>query len=317
MNPFYCGEFEYPLRSGIWHHGKHERMVTRKEFERVQAIIEGRGKPHAINHDVSMRGPIRCGGCGSMVTADVKIKVQKNGNRHEYVYYHCSQRRTRKRCPEIGVKENDLHKQAMELLAGVEIPQEFYEWAMDVLRESNATESMSREKIVESQRTEYDKCVKVIDALIDMRARGEITEEEFAGRRSNLVKEKRRLQVLFEDTDQGVDDWLKTADKYFSFAAHARQTFENGTSEEKREMLTLLGSDLSIKQGKLSVSLAEPLVLIKKMAPEVKRINEAIGPLKNADDTRALRELYAQNSVRGASRESNRYRRCHRAELYH
>ena len=78
---------------------------------------------------------------------------------------------------------------------------------MDVLRESNATESMSREKIVESQRTEYDKCVKVIDALIDMRARGEITEEEFAGRRSNLVKEKRRLQVLFEENDQGVDEY--------------------------------------------------------------------------------------------------------------
>ena len=316
-NPFYCGEFEYPLRSGIWHHGKHERMVTKKEFERVQTITAGRGKPHAISHDVSMRGPIRCGGCGSMVTADVKIKVQKNGNRHEYVYYHCSQRRTKQRCPEMGVKENDLHEQAMELLAGIEIPQEFYLWAMDVLRESNETESVTREKITASQRVEYDKCVKVLDALIDMRARGEITEEEFAGRRSDLTKEKCRLQALFEDTDQGIDDWLKTADKYFSFAANARQTFENGTSEEKREMLTLLGSDLSIKQGKLSVSLAEPLILIKKMAPEVKRINEAIGPLKNADHTRALRELYAQNSVRGASRESNPYCRCHRAELYH
>ena len=143
-----------------------------------------------------MRGPIRCGGCGSMVTADVKIKVQKNGNRHEYVYYHCSQRRTRKRCPEIGVKENDLHKQAMELLAGVEIPQEFYEWAMDVLRESNKVESVSREKITDNQRAEYDKCVRVIDALIDMRARGEITEEEFTGRKSSLLMEKHRLQGL-------------------------------------------------------------------------------------------------------------------------
>ena len=78
----------------------------------------------------------------------------------------------------------------MELLAEIEIPQEFYEWAMDVLRESNETESASREKIMESQRAEYDKCVKVIDALIDMRARGEITEEEFAGQEVESYKRK-------------------------------------------------------------------------------------------------------------------------------
>ena len=205
----------------------------------------------------------------------------------------------------------------MDLLAEIEIPQEFYEWAMDVLRESNEAESVGRSKIMDGKRVEYDKCVKIIDALIDMRARGEITEEEFTGRKASLMTEKQRLQGLLNDADKGVDDWLEVADKYFSFAVNARRKFENGTSEEIRELLALLGLNLSIKDGKLSVSLAEPLVVIKKLAPEARRINDRFEPVENADNTKALRVLYAENSVRGASRESDPYCRCHRAELYH
>jgi DNA invertase Pin-like site-specific DNA recombinase/predicted metal-binding protein len=306
-NPFYCGEFEYPLRSGIWHHGKHERMVTRTEFEKVQTIMKGRSHPRPKIHDISMRGPIRCGECGAVITAEEKIKIQKNGNRHEYIYYHCT-KRMHPECSQGRVTEKDLQKQVMEILSDIEIPQEFYAWAMDVLRESNNDESVGRQKIMESQRVEYDKCVKVIDALIDMRARGEITEQEFAGRRASLMTEKNRLQGILNDADKGVDEWLNTADKYFSFAANARQKFENGTSAEIRELLTLLGSDLSLKQGKLSVSLAKPLVVIEKLAPEARRINKRFGPLKNADDTRALRVLYAKNSVRGRIVEDVRTR---------
>jgi hypothetical protein len=133
-----------------------------------------------------------------------------------------------------------------------------------------------------------------------MRARGEITEEEFTRRKASLLAEKHRLQGLINDADKGVDDWLATADKYFSFAANAKQKFENGTSDEIRELLTLLGSDLLLKQGKLSVSLAEPLIVIEKLAPGARLINERFGPVENAEDIKELRTLYAQNSTRGA-----------------
>ena len=298
-NTFYYGEFEYPLGSGIWHHGKNEPMITRTEYERVQDIMGGRAHSRIKTHDISMRGPIRCGECGAMITAEEKVKVQKNGNRHEYTYYRCTKKKDRN-CSQKPIKEEELQRQVMELLAEIEIPQEFYEWAMDVLRESNEAESAGRLKIMDSKRAEYDKCVKIIDALIDMRARGELTEEEFTGRKASLMTEKQHLQGLLNDADKGVDDWLDVADKYFSFAVNARRKFENGTSGEIRELLTLLGLNLSIKDGKLSVSLAEPLVVIKKLAPEARRINDGFEPVENADNTKALRALYAENSVRGA-----------------
>lgn len=35
-NPFYYGEFEYPIGSGIWYKGKHPTLVTKQVFGKVQ-----------------------------------------------------------------------------------------------------------------------------------------------------------------------------------------------------------------------------------------------------------------------------------------
>jgi hypothetical protein len=70
--------------------------------------------------------------------------------------------------------------------------------------------------------------------------------------------------------------------------------------EEVNRILTDRISDLLLTQGKLSVCLAEPLIVIKKLAPGVRGVNKRFGPLKNIDDTNALRALYDQNSTRGA-----------------
>jgi hypothetical protein len=36
-NPFYYGEFEYPMESGKWYKGFHEVLITKEIFDRVAA----------------------------------------------------------------------------------------------------------------------------------------------------------------------------------------------------------------------------------------------------------------------------------------
>ena len=35
-NPFYYGEFEYPVGSGNWYKGSHPSLITKEVFVRVQ-----------------------------------------------------------------------------------------------------------------------------------------------------------------------------------------------------------------------------------------------------------------------------------------
>ena len=36
QNPFYCGIFEFPVKSGNWYTGRHDPIITRELFEKVQ-----------------------------------------------------------------------------------------------------------------------------------------------------------------------------------------------------------------------------------------------------------------------------------------
>ncbi len=125
-----------------------------------------------------------------MITAEDKVKHQKNGNTHNYTYYHCTRRRD-PNCKEPAIEEVELEKQIAKELASIEIPADFKIWALARLREMNTQEVSDRDRIYGAQRREYEACVRKIDNLIDMRANGELTEDEFQEPEANTPCRKR------------------------------------------------------------------------------------------------------------------------------
>ena len=121
---FYYGEFEYPRGSGKWYHGKHEPLISKKLFESVQEIL----KEHSTSRIYvrEKKGPftfvrfVKCGVCGSGITAQEKLKKTKKGKVHRYVYYHCNMSRDRS-CKSCYISEPDLIKQFINLLGIVDI----------------------------------------------------------------------------------------------------------------------------------------------------------------------------------------------------
>ncbi len=61
-----------------------------------------------------------CGLCGSGICADEKLKKQKNGNIHRYVYYGCTKVRDRS-CKCGYINEDDLIKQFQNLLDKIDL----------------------------------------------------------------------------------------------------------------------------------------------------------------------------------------------------
>lgn len=86
-NPFYYGHFEYPRNSGNWYKGKHEPMISREEYNRIQTLMGKQKGIVKIKRFFAFRGFIKCGECGASITAEKKTKKQKNGNTHHYIYY--------------------------------------------------------------------------------------------------------------------------------------------------------------------------------------------------------------------------------------
>jgi site-specific DNA recombinase len=303
--PFYYGEFEYPLGSGNWHKAIHKPMITREEYDRIQFLLGRRSQPRGQKRDIAYRGPIHCGECGCMITAEEKTKYQKNGNTHHYTYYHCTKRRD-PNCTQPAIEEDELEKQIAAELAKLEIPADFKEWAMARLRQMNEKEVLDREQIYGNQRREYEACVRRADNLIDMRANGEITEDEFKSKKTILLTEKERFQELLKDTDKRVENWLEIAERGFNFAEKARQVFATTKDiEVKKEIFVALGSDLILKDKKLSVSLDNLLFPIQTAAKEARNIAARLEPAKNKANKKEIGHLYARSPVMLRDRDSD------------
>ena len=78
-NTFYYGEFEYPAGSGSWYQGKHVPIITKELFDKVQININEHFIPKTESKEFAFVKLIKCGYCGSGMTAYEKFKKLKNG----------------------------------------------------------------------------------------------------------------------------------------------------------------------------------------------------------------------------------------------
>ena len=110
---------------------------------------------------------------------------------------------------------------------------------------------------------------------------------------------------LIADTYHRAKTWLNTAEELFSFAETAKERFENGGLEIKREILACLGSNLSLMYKKLNIQLQPPLTIFVKFAPWVHALHSRLEPLQDIPDQEVIEALYAENKIWGERGDSN------------
>ena len=174
-DPFYYGDFEYPVGSGKWYTGKHEPMITKDEYDRVQILLGRNGRPRPKQHDFPFTGLAKCGECQAMITAEEKwqiicpncrnkfasmnkdacpkcktlIEEMDNPTILHYIYYHCTKRRN-PNCTQKSIEISAWEKQVDEMLSKIEISPRFKDWAIKYINEQNEQEIKDRTLILHS-----------------------------------------------------------------------------------------------------------------------------------------------------------------------
>ncbi len=249
-NPFYYGWFEY---NGSLYQGKHPAMITEEEFWRVQKLLGRKGRPRPKTKLFAYTGLIRCGECGSMITAEEKFKYNKQtGQLRRYVYYHCTKKKKlHPRCPQPCIEVKELERQIMAVLEPLSIQEDFLRWGLDYLKKTSEQETVDRRAIYASAQSAYESTQKQLDELLNVRLRGLIDDEEFDRKRVVLQKERQRLKEKLEDTEGRADRWLELAQNVLHFSYMLSQRFNAAGMDEKRVILETLGSNLLLKDKKL------------------------------------------------------------------
>ncbi|PIR03770.1 MAG: hypothetical protein COV59_03800 [Candidatus Magasanikbacteria bacterium CG11_big_fil_rev_8_21_14_0_20_39_34] len=279
-NLFYTGVFEYDGKEYV---GKHKKMITLEEFDQVQVILGRKGKPRPKSYVFPFTGMINCGECGCRITAEKKKKfIKASQELRYYTYYHCTRRKRDVECTQRrSIDEPSLEGMILDEIDKLTILPEFFDWAMEALNQENDQEIVDRTKIYEMQHSSLEKTQKELDNLTKMRYRELIDDEMFIKESTELKAKIKDLQEKVQETEQRAEDWLELTEKAFQFARFAKGNFENGTLEEKKAVLSGLGSNFLLEDQKLAYSPHSYFDPIKKGYKPLEAEYLALEPNKN------------------------------------
>jgi site-specific DNA recombinase len=116
---FYYGVFERPRDSGNWYQGKHEPIITKELFDKVQEQLT-RDKIVRQNKEFAFTKLFTCGMCQSGISAQEKYKELKDTTTAKYVYYSCSKARDRN-CKNKYIREEELIEELFKIIDKVNI----------------------------------------------------------------------------------------------------------------------------------------------------------------------------------------------------
>jgi site-specific DNA recombinase len=259
--PFYYGEYEYPADSGKWFIGKHEPMVTREEFDMAQRL-RGLSKPCRRTHTVALKGIFHCSECGCLITATVKFKFNhKLGQMKPYIYYHCTKKKPNIPCHQPRVKEKDLFKQIKNLLLSFKVPPEFSTRAK---KWNEYLDTQELQKTVKTKSKTQELITKEEAKLKDLRQfllKGTFTESEYFDEKATIERAINTLkQGVSNKKEMDSTEFVKKSD----FAVHAWERFRKGNEATRYDVVTNLGSNFLLKEGKVSIQLDKTYIIFQK-----------------------------------------------------
>lgn len=189
---FYYGRFEYPLGSGIFYDGKHEPIIDKDLFDKVQACLIHAPRLRPGTKEFNFVKIFKCGKCGSGVTASEKFKRLKNGGVNKYIYYHCIKFRDRY-CNEKYIREDNLVGLLLQLFDSI---------------------SVNRMRISEKLNREVERHRKFVNGILG---------QEVAETQTNQV----------------------------NIRNYAKYILQEGTRDEKREIMGCIDATIFIKDSKV------------------------------------------------------------------
>lgn len=252
-NPFYYGVF---YRNGILYKGSYKAMITIQEFDLIQLILGRKGKPRSQKHLFAYTGFIKCGVCGSAITASEKTKFIKATNELKtYILYHCTHRKKGAgHCTQryfIPVKI--LEEQIIEELGKYQVKPIFIDWAISIAKENYHKEINKYEKLIAEQLKHEKRLLQELDNLVDLRISNGISETTYLQKKSEKEEQLLRVQSDKQKLEHRSCNWISEIEDRFNFTLDIVERFKKADINTKKEICQDFGWNWILKEKKLSI----------------------------------------------------------------
>lgn len=259
-DPVYYGCFYFKKQL---YQGTYEPLISKTIFDEVQIALSIRSKPKNRINLPNYNGLVHCGVCACAITTTIKTKVYKRTKRSaNYSYNHCTHKKGQ--CNQQPITTKKLELEFFKNISLVVIGEDVWKLALELAKEKNKADGndiSDRSIQLNKQKTLLK---NKLARLIDMRSNNELTEEEFAEVKENVVKELMTIESLIKDNNDDSKNWLEPAKNFLDTALHARDIFNNGDLEDRRDLVYKIGENLKLKDEKVEFSFKKPYDVLLK-----------------------------------------------------
>lgn len=303
-NPFYCGII---LWNGKTYPGSHEIMITPTEFEQIRYTLQRRGKPAPEKNKFAYTGLLKCGECGSGITAEHKIN--RFGSR--YTYYHCTHKHVDRRCKQGSIRAEALEAQLLAFVKSLSIKPRTHARLMEQLEHQRThcvAETTARQASLEREAAAL---ARERANLTSLRLRELIDDEEFSRERTRIDQEHRRVAAALANPESA-SDWIEPARTLISACNRMVFWFQHGNYETKRQIIGVTGSNPTLIDKKVLIEATFPFLSILKNddCPGGRALLDDIRTLWDARDPKLLRAVALFRRLLNEERASSDQRKA-------
>jgi len=261
-NPVYYGMIRW---NGQFVVGKHEPLITKKLFDRVEEILGGQKRPKSKTF--AFRGLGECGHCGSAITAETKTKKLKSGKKLRYVYYHCTGHKKGKVCTGSYIREEALAEQLGLPLKGLTIDLGTLKEIKQALRESFGAEQDYHKERLAALQAEQTRLKGRLEQAYNDRLDGLITPDEFRDRAATWRARQIEIQNEIGAHQKADLSYLEEGARVLDLAQRAHQIYVKEQDQfARRKLIDLVVSKVVISGGRAVSNLREPFSTLSKLA---------------------------------------------------
>ena len=244
-NPFYFGEFVWKSDRYV---GKHEPLISRLLYEKVQTQLRRDGKPKVRRGSFIFSGLLVCGRCGCQITAEIK--------KGKYIYYHCTDGRGK--CEQPYVREELIDSLFAEKLKEMQLDDEAADWIVTALKENSRDEVLYRQTELARLKSMYNSIQTRLDKAYEDRLDGIIDEKYWSEVSTRWRAEQAAINERIENLGVENRSYVEKGVETIELAQNAHSLYLEQNSSEKRDLIKSLLSNCSLNDGTLCPTYRKP-----------------------------------------------------------
>ena len=210
--------------------------MSKKLFDQVQAMLAQRGRPQkGATAPQVFCGLLRCATCNLAITAEKKVKHQKNGNTHEYVYYRCTRKHKTIKCAEPPITEPELAAQLSDILQGYALPKSWAEQLETMLAEDEKKAEQSSGVFIADAQTRISSLQSKLQRLLDGYLDQDIDQPTYRSKQAELMSEKKSLEEQIGKLTLAAGSWIEPMRQWIKTAVSLKKIAENAEPVEMKQ----------------------------------------------------------------------------------